>query len=223
MACRLFSPPLISLCLLFAASPCRFVRAALHLAAAAADHESVSLLLSGGANPSIVNSCGLTPGACFLRTPDAVVATTTAAGNAADVREIRRALRGHRERFGHVRRLADTSTKRVAVEAVGDRTTVAVHRFVGFALKVPCRGFLMSLRLSCWCCCCGMLAVWQGGEHKELGQDSSLFIELIEASIIEAPWHSVRAVNPTRVSRSPVCDPRLPLPRFSPSPARCPA
>lgn len=38
--------------------------------------------------------------------------------------------------MGHVRRLADTSTKRVAVEAVGDRATVAVHRFVEFALKV---------------------------------------------------------------------------------------
>lgn len=110
-----------------------FVLTALHLAAAAADRESVTLLLSAGASPSIVNSCGLSPGACFLHGPDAV----GAAGHATHVREIRRTLREHRERFGHVRRLADTSTKRVAVEAVGDRATAAVHRFVEFALKVP--------------------------------------------------------------------------------------
>eukprot|EP00903_Cladosiphon_okamuranus_P007099 g6898.t1 len=105
---------------------------ALHLAAAAADHGSVTLLLSGGANPSIVNSCGLSPGACFLRTPDA----PASAGVAADAGKIRRTLREHRERLGHVRRLADMSTKRVAVEAVVDRATVAVHRFIEFALKM---------------------------------------------------------------------------------------
>eukprot|EP00752_Nemacystus_decipiens_P011118 g9878.t1 len=111
----------------------RFGSTALHMAAAVADHDSVKLLLSSGANPSIINSCGLSPGACFLRPPDALAA---AAGSAANVRGIRRTLREHREHFGHVRRLADTSAKRVAVEAVGDRATVAVHRFVEFALKM---------------------------------------------------------------------------------------
>lgn len=121
----------------FSALPVASVRAALHLAAAAADHDSVKLLLARGASPSIINSCGLSPGACFLRSPDSPSAA--AAGSAVNVRGIRRTLREHRERFGHVRRLADTSTKRVAVEAVGDRATVAVHRFVEFALKVRCR------------------------------------------------------------------------------------
>lgn len=130
----------------FFALPAASVRAALHLAAAATDHDSVKLLLSSGANPSIINSCGLSPGACFLRAPDALAA----AGGAVNVRQIRQTLREHRERFGHVRRLADTSTKRVAVEAVGDRATVAVHRFVEFALKVPCRAVPCFLDRFCF-------------------------------------------------------------------------
>lgn len=105
------------------------------MAAAAADRDSVVLLLAAGANSSIVNSCGLSPGACFLLTPDADT-TAGAAVYLTKVREIRRAVREHRGRLGHVRRLADTSTKRVAVEAVADRATASVHRFVEFALKV---------------------------------------------------------------------------------------
>ncbi|CAM9355815.1 unnamed protein product, partial [Scytosiphon promiscuus] len=110
---------------------------ALHLAAAAADHDSVRLLLAAGANPSAVNSCGLSPGTCFLTAPEA---TAPAAGSATaasqHVKELRQALREHRGRLGHIRRLADTSAKRVAVEVVADGATASVHRFVEFALKV---------------------------------------------------------------------------------------
>lgn len=99
------------------------------------------LLLSAGANPSVVNSCGLCPGAGFLRPPNgSAAATATATTDTASserVKDVRRRIREHRERFGHVRRLADASTKRMAVEAVADRATASVHRFVDFALKVP--------------------------------------------------------------------------------------
>lgn len=42
---------------------------ALHLAAASEAVSSVTALLANGANASATNSCGLTPGACFLRAP----------------------------------------------------------------------------------------------------------------------------------------------------------
>ncbi|CAM9357035.1 unnamed protein product, partial [Ectocarpus sp. 13 AM-2016] len=112
---------------------------ALHLAAAAADLDSVALLLSAGGNPSVVNSCGLCPGAGFLRPPNGGAATATATTDTASserVKDVRWIIREHRERFGHVRRLADASAKRVAVEAVADGATASVHRFVDFALKV---------------------------------------------------------------------------------------
>lgn len=114
--------------------------AALHLAAAAADLDSVALLLAAGANTSVVNSCGLCPGGGFLRPPHssaAMATVTTDTASSERVKDVRRAIREHRERLGHVRRLADASTKRVAVEAVADRATASVHRFVDFALKVP--------------------------------------------------------------------------------------
>lgn len=117
-----------------------FFFAALHLAAAAADLDSVALLLSAGANTSVVNSCGLCPGAGFLRPPNGGAATATVTTDTASserVKDVRRMIREHRERFGHVRRLADASAKRVAVEAVADGATASVHRFVDFALKVP--------------------------------------------------------------------------------------
>lgn len=123
------------------------------MAAAAADRDSVTLLLAAGANPSIVNSCGLSPGACFLRPADAAT-TAGAAVYPAKVREIRRTVREHRGRLGHVRRLSDTSTKRVAVEAVADRATASVHRFVEFALKVTFFRLLglFTVAVTCFLC-----------------------------------------------------------------------
>lgn len=115
---------------------------ALHLAAAAGAHTSVLVLLGAGASPSATNSCGLSPGSCFLRPLSAMVpragaavpGTSLAAGT--DFFEMRQALREHRERLGHVRRLADANAKRLVVAAVADRATASVHRFVEFALKV---------------------------------------------------------------------------------------
>lgn len=66
------------------------------------------------------------------------------------MKEIRQALREHRGKLGHIRRLADASTKRVAVEAVADKATASVHRFVEFSLKV-CFRFLFFLRAGCLC------------------------------------------------------------------------
>lgn len=106
---------------------------ALHLAAAAGAHSSVLVLIGAGASPSATNSCGLSPGSCFLRPLGSMVPR---AGAAADFSEMRQALREHRERLGHVRRLADANAKRLVVAAVAERATASVHRFVEFALKV---------------------------------------------------------------------------------------
>lgn len=104
----------------------------------------MTALLLAGANPSITNSCGLTPGSCFLR-PLGPVAPAPGWGAATGVVKpatqevrgfIRRTLRDYRGRHGHLRRLADANAKRLAVAGMANQATCSVHRFVEFALKV---------------------------------------------------------------------------------------
>lgn len=107
------------------------------------------VLLGAGANPSATNSCGFSPGSCFLHPvgsmPRAGVGTSLAANT--NVFDICRALQEHRKRLGQVRRLADATAKRLVVAAVADRAMASVHRFVEFALKVI---FFLFLGRASW-------------------------------------------------------------------------
>lgn len=115
------------------------------------------VLLGAGASPSATNSCGLSPGSCFLRPLGSVIprggvaAAGTSLTAGAEMWGLRRALREHRERLGHVRRLADANSKRLVVADVADRATASVHRFVEFALKVQFFIFVSVGRVR-WCC-----------------------------------------------------------------------
>ena len=134
------------------------------------------VLLGAGANPSATNSCGFSPGSCFLRPlgskTRAGVGTSLAA--TADFFDMRQALREHRGRLGHVRRLADATAKRLVVAAVVDRAMVSVHRFVEFALEV-CFFVLGPSELVAACRSCmhrARMSMHQAGEDVPVGYSS---------------------------------------------------
>lgn len=83
-------------------------------------------MLLTGANPTLVNSCGLSPGSFFLGPSHPVYSRE----------HVRRVLHEEREKKGHIQRLSDSSAKRAAVAAVACDASVFVHACVEFALKV---------------------------------------------------------------------------------------
>lgn len=106
--------------------PYTFPSSALHLAAAVGAYDVVLDMLLTGANPTLVNSCSLSPGSFFLDPPHP--------GNSRDL--VRRVLQEERKRKGNIQRLSDSSAKRAAIAAVACDASVFVHACVEFALKV---------------------------------------------------------------------------------------
>lgn len=103
-----------------------FPPSALHLAAAIGAYDVVLDMLLTGANPTLVNSCSLSPGSFFLDPPHPVYSREL----------VRRVLQEERARKGNIQRLSDSSAKRVAIAAVAHDASVFVHACVEFALKV---------------------------------------------------------------------------------------
>ncbi|CAM9496043.1 unnamed protein product, partial [Choristocarpus tenellus] len=130
---------------------------ALHLAAAAGATEAVLLLLSAGASPSLTNSCGLSPGSCFLLPPSPAgqeeqrapstlrggIARESARGVgigglwSAEARvEVRELLAERRQGLGHLNRLAEAHAKSQAVRGVGECAAERIKHFISFVTEL---------------------------------------------------------------------------------------